>query len=377
MELSPLEQASTLLRQSTTPLILLPAAPSSDALAAGLALLMVLEKLGQAAKIVSPNFTLPPGHDFLPKNAAVEQRLTSLRSFVISVDVTRAKLDTLSYDLRDDRLHIYLSPKQGFYEAKDVTTSTGRFAHDLIITVDLPTLEALGPLYHDNTEFFYQVPILNLDHHSENTRFGHCNVVDLTASSVSEIVFELLRVVGFEHIDEHIATSLLTGIISKTRVFQNQRVTPKSLAVASHLMSAGARREEIIQHLYQTKTLSTLKLWGRALGRLQTAQNGRVVWTTITNDDLTSTKTKPADATGVIDELMTEAASADVTALFVATESGTIVHLVFQGQAPPRNLPAGLEQKGPQYYCGTLPGQPQAVAESIVNSLQLTPPSLS
>lgn len=369
MELSPLEQASTLLRQSTTPLILLPASPSTDALAAGLALLLVLEKQGKAAKIVSPNFTLPEGHDFLPKNTAIEQRLTSLRNFVISVDVARTKLDALSYDVRDNRLHIYLSPKQGFYEAKDVTTSAGSFAHDVIITLDLPTLESLGALYHDNAEFFYQVPIVNIDHRAENGRFGHCNVVDVVASSVSEILFELFHVLGFEHVDEQVATSLLTGIISKTRVFQNQRVTPRSLAVASHLMSAGARREEIIQHLYQTKTLSTLKLWGRALGRLQASPNGKVVWTTVTLADCADTNTTPTEAIGVIDELLTEAATAETTCLFIESADGILTHLVHQGLTPPANLPTELKARGPQYWSGTIAGRLDAVVPSVIERL--------
>lgn len=372
MELTPIEQASALLRQSTTPLILLPAEPSSDALAAGLALLVVLEKTGKPVRIVSPNFTLPPGHDFLPRTATIEQRLTSLRDFIVSVDVSRTKLESLSYDLQGDRLNIHLAPRQGGYEPKDITTSAGPFAYDLIITLDLPSLERLGPVYHENTEFFYHVPILNIDHQAENGRYGHVNLIDVVASSVSEIVFELLKSLGFEQVDEQVATSLLAGIISKTKAFQNQRVTPKSLAVASHLMTSGARREEIIQHLYQTKTLSVLKLWGRALGRLQASADQRLVWTTITADDLHSTGTKPEDAAGVIDELMTEAAKADLTCLFVEDGGATIAHVVYLSHDAPANLPAELQPRGPQYLVGRINGGLDEVSARIVATLRPT-----
>ncbi len=370
MELSPLEQAGALLRQSTTPLILLPTGPSSDAMAAGLGLVLVLEKLGKAAKIVCPNFTLPPGHDFLPKNSAIEQRLSSLRSFVITIDTSRTKLDALRYDVQGDRAHIYLSPKQGIYEAKDISTSAGQFSHDLIIVLDVPSLEQLGPLYEDNMEFFYQVPVLNIDHHAANTRFGHTNVVDVVSSSVSEIIFELLRILGLNNIDEQVATSLLTGIISKTKVFQNNLVTPRSLAIASYLMSAGARREEIIQHLYQTKTLPTLKLWGRALGRLQTAREGRIVWTTVTAEDLSTTGTKPNDASGVIDELMTEAELAEATCLFVETDNGIDTHIMFKNLATIVRPPNGLERQGERYYRGTQAGNLAEVSQKTIASLE-------
>lgn len=369
MELSPIEQACALLRQSTTPLILLPTTPSSDALAAGLGLYVVLEKLGKPARIVSPQFVLPPGHDFLPKNEAVEQRLSALHDFIVTVDTSRTKLESLSYDVQGDRLHIHLTPKQGFYEARDVSTSSGTFAFDLIITLDLPSLEQLGPLYHDNSEFFYRTPILNIDHHAHNTRFGQVNLVDLVASSVSEVVFETLKVLGFEHVDEQVATSLLTGIISKTKVFQNRQVTPKSLAIASHLMSAGARRDEIIAHLYQTKTLPTLKLWGRALGRIQTSPDNRIVWTTITREDLRTTGTKVEDAVGVIDELMVEAAKADATALFIEDGDAALVHLVSVGHEPPARLPPELRAAGPQYFTGRMAGPLRDAVRRVMTAL--------
>lgn len=370
MELTPIEQASTLLRQSTTPLILLPDAPSTDALAAGLALLLVLEKLGKAVKIVSPNFTLPPGHDFLPKNAAIEQRLTSLRKFIISVDTSRTKLDSLSYDTQGDRVHIYLTPKQGFYEPKDIITSSGSFSFDTIITLDLPSLEGLGPLYHDNSEFFFQTPIINIDHHSENGRYGHTNVVDVVASSVSEILFELIKTLGADHIDEQVATSVLTGIISKTKAFQNQRVTPRSLSIASHLMSAGARREEIVQHLYQTKTLATLKLWGRALGRIKTENNGRLVWTTITATDLEETNTMPAEAIGAIDELLTEAAVAEITCLFIQDGEQTQTHLVTTSPIDAITESLHLQRRGPEYFTARQAGNVVDIAERTIAALR-------
>lgn len=358
------------MRQSTTPLILLPAAPSTDALAAGLGLRIALEKLGQAVTVASPKYTLPPGHGFLPNSNTIEPSLTSLRSFIVTVNTSRAKLDTLSYDVRDDRLHIYLAPKQGLFEPSDVTTSAGSFAHDLIITLDLPSLEALGAMYHDHTEFFYQVPVLNIDYHPANGRFGHVNVIDMVASSLSEITFELLRGLGVERLDERAATCLLTGIIAQTRGFQNQRVTPRSLAIASNLMSAGARRDDIVQHLYQTKTLPTLKLWGRALGRLQTAHDDRVVWTTISADDLETTHARPDDAVGVIDELMSEASKAEVICLFVDTPDGIVTHLSHQGPRPPDGLPPPLTAQGQQYYRGVLPGKLSEVAAATVAKLQ-------
>lgn len=352
MELALTTQAVTLLKTSNTPVIIIPKNPTTDALAAAVALLVLLERGGKSAQVVSPEFTMPPGHGFLPKSDAVRHNLSSLQNFIINVDLTKTKLDSLSYDIRDNQLHIYLAPKNGFFDPANVKTSTGEFAHDLIITLDLPDLERLGPLYKDNTEFFYRTPILNIDHHAANSRFGQVNFVDLTDSSVSEGVFEIVTAMDATLIDEQVATSLLAGIISKTKVFQSNTVTPRSLAVASHLVAAGGRRDDIIRHLYQTKTLPTLRVWGRALANLKTSPNQAVVWSTVTGADLRASEATPTDAAGVLDELMVNAPTATYYVLFIETPGGTSIHLNHRPGADVPTLPPELQRQSPQYLTG-------------------------
>jgi len=267
-------------------------------------------------------------------------------------------------------LHIYLAPKNGFFEPANVKTSTGAYAYDLIVTLDLPDLEKLGSLYKENAEFFYRIPILDIDHHPANTRFGHVNLVDLTASAVSETVFEIIQELNSTLLDEQVATSLLAGIISKTKVFQSQTVTPRSLAVASHLMAAGGRRDDIIRHLYQTKNLPTLRVWGRALANLKTSDDDRIVWSVITKADLAASQAQPDDAAGVMDELMINAPTSIYTALFIAVDGGTKVYLNHRPQAIVPELPTALIRQTPQYLVGLMHGEPEVVMNDIIGRLR-------
>ncbi|MBI2985044.1 MAG: hypothetical protein HYY50_05480 [Candidatus Kerfeldbacteria bacterium] len=370
MELQPFEQAAALLQHSRNPLIIIPEQPSTDAIAGALGLLLMLEKMGQNAKVVSPRFTLPPDHSFLPKSHAIEQQLTNLRSFIITVNLERAPVDSLSYTIDGDRLHLYLTPKRGFYDRQDVSTSAGSFAHDVIVTLDAPSPERLGDLYEDNAEFFYHTPIINIDHHTTNSRFGQVNLVDVVANSVSEIIFELIKRLGFELLDEQVATSLLAGIITKTKAFQSQAVTPRSLAIASHLVSSGARREDIIRELYQTKSIAGLKLWGRALSRLQTDQRQRVVWSSLTKEDLQATATKPNEASGVLDELIVNAPGAYYYCLFVETPAGVTVALNHRPDAPVPTPFRELTRQTPQDLRGTVPGPLADVEARFIRALK-------
>ncbi|MFA6099158.1 MAG: DHH family phosphoesterase [Patescibacteria group bacterium] len=326
MERTPAQQSIELIEKSKNIIIALPSIPSTDAVAAGLGLFLALEKIGKKVKVVCSDFSLPPSHQFLPKSKEIHTDLTVLRKFIISLDLSRTRVQELSYNIsQDSKLDIFITPKGGFFEERDVTTSASSYEYDLIVVLDAPELETLGKVYDDNTDFFYHTPIVNIDHNPANEYFGEINVVDLVATSTSEIVFELFR--GFKEklLDEYIATSLLTGIISKTKSFQSNNVTPKSLAISSHLIENGARRDDIIKNLYRTKSINTLKLWGRALARLKTDAEGQVVWTLLNKQDFQKSGAGASDLEGVIDELIINTPKAEIIMVIYESNHGVEV----------------------------------------------------
>jgi bifunctional oligoribonuclease and PAP phosphatase NrnA len=328
MERSPVQQIIELMEKSTNIVIALPKGPSTDAVASGLGLFLALEKLHKKVKVVCHDFNLPPSHQFLPKSAKIHTDLTALRKFIISLDLARTKVQELSYDIASDKLNIFITPKNGFFEPRDVTTSASSYDHDLIVVIDAPDLEALGKVYDDNTEFFYHTPIVNIDHNPANEYFGQINIVDLVATSTSEIVYEMVKEFKEQVMDEYIATSLLTGIISKTKSFQTNTVTPRSLAISSYLIENGARRDEIIKNLYRTKSINTLKLWGRALARLKTEYDGKVVWSLLNQQDFIKSGAKEEDLGGVIDELIINTPNAEIVVILYEPEAQKVKVMV-------------------------------------------------
>lgn len=310
--LRPIQQAYELLTRSKNVLVALPEHPSTDAIASGLAMYLLLQKLEINAKVVAANFTLPTSHQFLPKSKEIGSDLKQLRKFIISVDVSKTPVEELSYDIVGDSLQIYLTPKQNYFKEQDVKASPGDYAYDLVIALDAPSLPSLGGVFEKNTDFFYQTPIINIDHHASNEQFGQVNIVDIVATSVSEIVFELLKEFGHNLLNEQIATNLLAGIISKTKSFRSLHATPRSLNTASHLIAQGARREDIINNLYRTKTLPVIQLWGRALARLKTAGDGIVVYSRLNKNDFERSQTSEDDLPGILDEIMVNAEGAEI-----------------------------------------------------------------
>lgn len=320
------EQILELINQNSSVLICLPEEPSTDAIASGLALLSTIEKLNKKGKVVSSGFQLPANHTFLPKSDEIFDDVTSLRKFVISLDTSQTSVDELSYNIEGDKLKIYISPKDGFFSEEHVSTENSEYSYDLIIIIDSQDLETLGRIYDMNTEFFYHTPIVNIDHSPANDHFGQINLVNVTATSTSEIIFELIKDWEGSILDEYIATNLLTGMISKTKSFQSGTITPRSLAIASHLISQGARREEIVKHLYQSKKVSTLKLWGRALSKLEADFDHKIVWSLLSKEDFEQSGTKEKDLSDVIDELI------------INTPEAKNVFLLFPGEGAVRGM---------------------------------------
>jgi len=288
---------------------------NGDAVGSALAFYQVLKKLDKNVDIASEKFSQGELYNFLPEYNKIKDSLDNLRKFIISLDITDAKVDKIKYKLEENTLDFIISPRDGFFTHDDIKSRSGDFKYDLVITLDTPDLESLGSVYDNDTEFFYQVPIINIDHYSNNEEYGQINHVELTAIATSEIIFNLVANYSRDLIDEDIATCLLAGIISKTKSFKTQNITPQALSISSQLVSMGARREEIVTRLYRSRSINVLKLWGRVLARLKSSLNNKLVWSTLTMQDFEKTITGENDLDEVIDELIINIPQAKIVVL--------------------------------------------------------------
>lgn len=315
MALKDTQQVLETIKRSTRPLICIPASGGPDAYATAIGLSRVLKKLEKEPVIVAADGKTPKNLHFLDGHNQVKTSLENLRHFVIELDASQTKVDELSYELKDGKLFVYLSPKQGFWNERDVRTRTSNYRYDLIICVGSPDYESCAQLYTDNPDFFFRTPVINIDHTPENEHYGQMNIVDLTASACGEVCHDLIERIEPGLIDEETATAFLTGMIAKTKSFKTKNVTPKTLQTASKLMAKGAKRDDIVARLYRTRSVQTLRLWGRALARLKADPEAKIVWTMLSQQDFMHAGTEEEHLPDVIDELIASSPDARVVAL--------------------------------------------------------------
>jgi len=289
---------------------------TGDSITSSLALKAVLSKLDKHVTIAASDYKTPKNYYFLPDHKAIESDLFHLKKFTIIVDTKNAPVEELAYDKIGDQLKIFLTPKTGVYTERQVSFGASDYKYDLIIVLDSPDLESLGYIYEHHADFFYHTPIINIDHSPTNEYFGQINKVELPMTSTAEIVYGLIEGMGIELIDEKIATYLYTGMTDKTKSFKTPNVTPKTLTIASRLINLGADREKIVTNLYRTKSVQMLKLWGRALARLQIDPRLKLVWTMLTRQDLDMTGAQEHEINGLVDEIISETPQAETIIIF-------------------------------------------------------------
>ncbi len=316
MALSQEQQAIELILRSKRVLIAARQSATTDVLASVAAVLLYLNKCGKIADAVVPGFNSDNYPSFLPASDRIRPALGAVRAFEIALDVSANPLEDLHYDIKDGKLLITVVPSNGEWSPKDVAFRHGEDRYDLVLAVDCPDVHALGELFTDHADFLYRTPIINVDCDPGNEHWGQLNLVDLTAVSSSEILYGLFSRWNRNLIDEDIATALLAGMIDKTQSFRTPNVTPKTLQITSDLMAMGARREEIVHGLWRTRSVPVLRLWGRALSRLEQDRELGLVWTTLSHQDFIEAGAGENALDGIYKELLTYAPEAKVVVLF-------------------------------------------------------------
>jgi len=284
MELSVTEQIFELIKKSGKTLVVLPENLSADTVGGALALKLFLKKIQKEADAAGSG-KLPDNIDFLLQLGEIKNNIQGGKSLVVSVDISQKKLAELSYQTEGDKVQIYLKSETGEFDPTDISLGREKSVYDLIIALGAKSLEEFGKFYEQHTDLFFETPKINIDNQAGNEYFGAVNLVDVTATSVCEILTELFQKYEEPLLDQDIATCLLAGIIEKTGSFQHVRTTPKSFAHASELVALGARQQEIIKHIYKTKSLPLLKLWGRALARMKILEEQNIIYSMLNATD--------------------------------------------------------------------------------------------
>jgi phosphoesterase RecJ-like protein len=251
--------------------------PDADTIGATLAICRIVEHLGGTATAVCAD-PVPPLYDFLPDGARFR------------------------------------------------TDPDPALAYDLLVISDCGSLERVGSVAERHPALLASLPRVVIDHHASNGADGPADWVDPGSAATCEMI-TLLAVrldLPLTLDDGALATDLMAGVVMDTATFAHPNTTPTTLAVAAALVEAGAPLSAISRRLYRTKPDRQLRLFGRVLGRLETAAEGRIAHASLLASDLEASGADAAHSEGLID-LLSQAETAEVALLF--KEQGPVTRI--------------------------------------------------
>jgi len=235
---------------------------------------------------------------------------------------------------------------------------------DLLIACDTANYERL---YFPDS--FSSIPLINLDHHISNSLKGVLNVVDHTASSACEVVFDLLMEWDEALIDASVAQALLFGILYDSRVFHTKSTTATTLRTAAQLIDKGADLFQLKVELLANKDPLIAKIWARLLERIEVDKKKKVLWTYVTQADLEQWGVTLSSVVG-FSNFLSDIAMIDVTILLYETPEGKTKVSLRSREADVNAVAGMFGGGGHKHAAGIMSDQPlQELVKAIIQAL--------
>jgi len=238
---------------------------------------------------------------------------------------------------------------------------------DLCIALDSGSIDRLGNV---QKKLPAGLPIINIDHHYSNTRFGTINWVGEEYSSAGEMIYRFMRVNDIE-VTPDIAACLYTAIITDTGRFCFSNTHVGTHEVAADLMRCGVDPAEVSRHLYRAERLEVVRLKNLCMSTLQAAADGKIAMMQVTEDMHRATGTNYLDTQDFVD-IPKAIAGVEVGILFrqIDHDGKTRVSLRTEGGVNADKIAAEFGGGGHRRAAGcTYDGPIEAAREAVVSAV--------
>lgn len=238
------------IQHSTNILIALSKDPNVDEISAAIALAFVLDQQKKHVTAIYSGQT-PNALEFLRPEETFQKDISSLQDFIIALN--KSKADHLIYQVEGDYVKILITPYKGQIKKEDLEYSYSDYNVDLVIVFNVNSGSEIDSALSEYGRIMHDAMAINITS-SVPGRFADLEWSDPSKSSVCEMVYDLLGELEIDNTPQEVATALLTGILSATERFSNNRTKPTTMAVASKLMEAGADQQLISSNILKAET---------------------------------------------------------------------------------------------------------------------------
>jgi len=173
--------------------------------------------------------------------------------------------------------------------------------YDLLIGVDSSNKERLAISEEDYSK---AKKVAVIDHHVVTDKvYGDARYVDPSMPATCQIVYDFLMFMQIP-ITKEIATYLYTGLVTDSGTFSYSSTKPSTLNIASNLMETGIDFSGICRKLNHTIKEAKLKLIGIAINNMEVYYNGKLRYTYIDYETISSLGLNDEDSEGMTNYLL-------------------------------------------------------------------------
>lgn len=155
-----------------------------------------------------------------------------------------------------------------------------RLDYERIISVDSASPAQLGGLFN---RLHRDIDIM-IDHHASATPYA-ANYIDSNASATGEIIYKiakrLVKKGKLDAIPTRVINCVYAAISGDTGGFKFSNATAATYRLGAELIKLGAEHAEINHLLFNSKSMTLIRVEGEAARRIRTCADGKVAWISI------------------------------------------------------------------------------------------------
>ncbi len=170
---------------------------------------------------------------------------------------------------------------------------------DLIFTLDFNHLSRTGEM--ENTLAKAETTFVMIDHHQQPDTYAKYTYSDINMCSTCQMIYHFIEKIGdVDKITPEIATCIYVGIMTDTGSFRFRSTTSTTHRVVADLIDRGADNTTIHERIYDTNTISRLRLKGIALNNLRVLPEFNTAYISISQQELDQNNFKKGDTEGFV-----------------------------------------------------------------------------
>ena len=144
--------------------------------------------------------------------------------------------------------------------------------YDLSLSFDCGAIKRLGVEVEGK--------LVNVDHHVSNEKYGSINLIDTTAISTTQVLYDFFQNNDIK-LNAKMATCLFAGLIDDSQNFTTDKTNERAFLMAADLIKSGADNALCIKELFKSRSLASIRLKAKMLESAQLSCSGKLVSTLV------------------------------------------------------------------------------------------------